>query len=192
MQLRCDSCTCVARARCGSAELLSLPYRSAERMPQDFLYLVVRKSSGQWEFPQAAHAPGETVRQARCLAAPLLAHRRFSCPLPVLTLLPRCRLRSAPSRRRQRAWTCTSWATRLRRTWQRPRKPCFSCAPATWAAARGLQAAASSRVRRVCICTLRGALTEPRSRCADWAWVTKGELTEYVGKDVQALVQQAL
>ena len=29
------------------------------------MYLVVRKSSGKWEFPQAAHAPGETVRQAR-------------------------------------------------------------------------------------------------------------------------------
>jgi hypothetical protein len=48
--------------------------RSAERKPQDFLYLVVRKSSGQWQFPQAAHAPGETVRQARCRAGCLQAH----------------------------------------------------------------------------------------------------------------------
>ena len=41
--------------------------------------------------------------------------------------------------------------------------------------------------RRTCSCGLTRALM-----LADWAWVTKGELTEYVGKDVQALVQQAL
>ena len=40
-------------------------FRSAERKPQDSVFLVVRKQSGQWQFPQAVHSPGETVRQAR-------------------------------------------------------------------------------------------------------------------------------
>jgi hypothetical protein len=31
-----------------------------------------------------------------------------------------------------------------------------------------------------------------RARHTDWAWVTKGELAEYVGKDMQLLVAQAL
>jgi hypothetical protein len=40
---------------------------SADRKPDEFVFLVVRKSAnGPWQFPQAAHSAGETVRQVRC------------------------------------------------------------------------------------------------------------------------------
>ena len=70
--------------------------RSAERKPQDCVYLVVRKPSGQWQFPQAAHSPGETVRQARqhCCATPGGLVRR-PC-MPVLTLVPLSGRRARP------------------------------------------------------------------------------------------------
>ena len=38
--------------------------RSAERKPDEFLYLLVR-AGGAWQFPQAEHRAGETARQAR-------------------------------------------------------------------------------------------------------------------------------
>ena len=42
----------------------ALTRRSAERKPDEFLYLLVR-AGGAWQFPQAEHRAGETARQAR-------------------------------------------------------------------------------------------------------------------------------
>ena len=50
-------------ADCGTPAFQTL--RSPERKPEDFVYLLVRKAGGAWQFPQAAHETGETVRKVR-------------------------------------------------------------------------------------------------------------------------------
>ncbi len=43
--------------------------RSAERKPEDFVFLLVRKADGAWHFPQAPLNEGETIRQVRACDA---------------------------------------------------------------------------------------------------------------------------
>lgn len=70
--LRCATTHLSAKATsCPGASLTGLwtsPHaacRSADRKPDEFVFLVVRKADGSWQFPQAAHGAGETIRQAR-------------------------------------------------------------------------------------------------------------------------------
>lgn len=106
------------------------------------MYLLLRHKSGAWGFPQASHAPGETVRQA--------AQRALEQDAPGLDTY------------------------------------FIGNAPAAHAAT------AESATFFMCASYLGGKVVLPKGGATDYAWVSKQELGEYVGPELEALLAQAL
>ena len=165
-------------------------------MPQDCVYLVVRKSSGQWQFPQAAHAPGESVRQARGSPGRRRTLRAFAaCTLHAKTRHALCQVA-------ERALAQTAAGLDVHFLGNAPAAHLataketvfFMRASYLGGSPRPSSSGAFTGAPLPCYCLPAGRrlCMRSRARCTDWAWVTKGELTEYVGKDVHALLAQAL
>ena len=106
------------------------------------MYLLLRQRSGTWGFPQAAHAPGESVRQA--------AQRALEQAAPGMDTY------------------------------------FVGNGPAAHAAT------AEGATFFMCASYLGGKVALPKGGATDFAWVSKEELGEYVGPELQALLTKAL